>query len=126
MRQPPFLGRRLPAAAVAGVWGYHGLWCKLLRRCPDQLDVIADVPLVGGRRAGAALTALGAAEVALAAWVLSARGARAAAWTQTALLAGMNGGGFVWGRQHIPHPRALLAENAAFLALVWWAAVNDE
>jgi hypothetical protein len=37
----------------------------------------------------------------------------------------MNGGGLAWGRRHISAPRALLAENAAFLALVWWAAAND-
>jgi hypothetical protein len=31
-----------------------------------------------------------------------------------------------FARRHIPQPKAVLAENAAFLALVWWAAVNDE
>jgi hypothetical protein len=111
---------------VAGVWLYHGLWCKLLERCPDQLAVVADAPVVGGRRARTSLRMLGAVEVAFAAWVISARRPREAAWAQTTLLAAMNGGGLAFARRHIPQPKALLAENAAFLALVWWAAVNDE
>jgi hypothetical protein len=81
--------------------------------------------VVGGGRARSSLRALGAIEVALAAWVISAQRPRGAAWAQTALLVGMNGGGLAFARRHIPQPKALLAENAAFLALVWWAAVND-
>jgi hypothetical protein len=108
------------------VWLYHGLWCKLLERCPDQVAVVSDAPVVGGRRARTSLRALGAIEVALAAWVISARRPRAAAWAQTALLVTMNGGALAFARRHIPQPNVLLAENAAFLALAWWAAVNDE
>ena len=58
--------------------------------------------------------------------MLSARRPRAAAVTQSALLVAMNAGGLAFARRHIPQPKALLAENAAFLALVWWAAANDE
>ena len=125
MPQPAQLGRRFPAAAVAGVWLYHGLWCKVLRGCPDQVRVVEEVPFLSKRAAGVALTALGVVEVALAAWVVSGSRPRAAAAAQTALVAGMNASGLYWGRRHIAHPRALLAENAAFLALAWWAAETE-
>ena len=107
------------------MWVYHGLWCKVLARCADQLAVVADLPFVPRPLARAALTALGLTEVALAAWVLSRRAPREAALAETALLALMNGGGLLWSRRHIAHPTALLAENVAFLALVWWTARND-
>jgi hypothetical protein len=125
LRQPRQFGRRLPAAAVAGVWLYHGLWCKVLGRCPEQLDIVAAVPLLPRRLAKPAIVALGVAEVAFAGWVISGRRPLLAASAQTALLAGMNGGGLVWGKKHIPAPKALIAENVAFTTLVWWAAQND-
>lgn len=125
MVPPRQFGRRFAAAAVAGVWLYHGFWCKLLGRCPEQERVVADVPGLGGRRAQVALLALGFAETALAAWVISGRRPRLAAATGTALVAGMNAGGFAFGRRHIEAPRTLLAENLAFLAAAWWAAEND-
>ncbi|HEV8229348.1 MAG TPA: DoxX-like family protein [Candidatus Limnocylindria bacterium] len=126
MRQPSQFGRRLPAAAVAGVWLYHGLWCKVIARCPDQLAVVADLPFVPRRLARVALGALGLVEIALAMWVLSARSPRMAALAETSLLSVMNGGGLLWSRKHIAQPTALLAENAVFLLLVWWTARNDE
>jgi hypothetical protein len=126
VRQPQQFGRRLPAAAVAGIWLYHGLWCKVLGRCAEQLRIVEDVPLVPRALARPALVALGVVEVGLSAWVISGRRPREAAVAETALLALMNGGGLVWGRRHIVAPRALAAENLAFLGLVWWAAVNEE
>ena len=122
MLPPSQFGRRFAAAAVAGVWLYHGLWCKLLERCPEQARVVADMPGLSGRRAKAVLLALGAVETALAAWVISGRRPRLAAAMGTALVTGMNAGGFAFGRRHIEGPRALLAENLAFVAAAWWAA----
>jgi hypothetical protein len=80
-------GRRFPAAAVAGVWLYHGLWCKLLGRCPDQAEVVAAVPGLRGSRARAALLGIGVVETAFALWVVSGRRARLAAAGGTALVA---------------------------------------
>jgi hypothetical protein len=37
----------------------------------------------------------------------------------------MNAGGFAFGRRHIAAPKALLLENACFLALAWLAAELD-
>jgi hypothetical protein len=109
---------------VAGVWLYHGAWCKLLGRCEDQARIVAAVPALR-RVAKETLYALGVVETAFAAWVISRRAPRLAAAAQTGLLLGMNAGGLIWGRRHIPAPRGLVAENLAFLALVWWAAESD-
>jgi hypothetical protein len=77
------------------------------------------------RLAEPALVGLGVVEMALAAWVISGRLPRRAAMAETALLGVMNWGGLAWGRSHIPAPKALIAENFAFLGLLWWAAHND-
>jgi DoxX-like family len=118
-------GRRFPAAAVTGVWLYHGLWCKLLGRCPEQLNVVASVPRLRGRAAKPVLLGIGVVETALAAWVVSGRRPRGAALTGTLLVAAMNAGGLTFGRRHIPAPKMLIAENVAFLALAWLAAEED-
>jgi uncharacterized membrane protein YphA (DoxX/SURF4 family) len=118
-------GRRFPAAAVAGVWVYHGFWCKLLDRCPAQLDVVASVPGLRGARARALLLAIGAVETVLAAWVASGRRPRTAAAVGTTMVIGMNAGGLMFGRRHIPAPRMLVAENVVFLGLAWLAAEQD-
>jgi hypothetical protein len=86
---------------------------------------VADLPGLGGRPAKALLLALGAAETALAGWVISGARPRLAAATGTALVLSMNAGGLAYGRRHIPAPKALLLENACFLALVWLAAEAD-
>jgi len=78
------------------------------------------------RLAQPALVALGLTEIVLAGWVISGRRARGAALAETGLLALMNGGGFAFSRQHIAAPKALLAENLAFLAVAWWAALSEE
>ena len=63
--------------------------------------------------------------VSSAAWVISGRRPVDAARAETGLLVAMNGGGLAFSRRHIAAPRALLAENLAFLALVWWTAVSE-
>jgi uncharacterized membrane protein YphA (DoxX/SURF4 family) len=118
-------GRRFAAAAVAGVWLYHGLWCKLLGRCPDQVEVVAAVPGLRGGSARAVLLGIGVVETALALWVVSGRRPRVAAAGGTALVAGMNAGGLLFGRRHIPAAKTMLVENAAFLGLAWLAAEQD-
>jgi uncharacterized membrane protein YkgB len=118
-------GRRFASAAVAGVWLYHGLWCKLLGGCPEQVDVVAAVPWLGGKAAKPVLLGIGAVETALAVWVVSGRRPRTAAAIGTALVAGMNAGGLTFGRRHIAAPNTMIAENVAFLALAWLAAEED-
>ena len=125
MLPPRQFGRRFASAAVAGVWLYHGLWCKVLGRSPEQARVVADLPGLGRRGPKVLLLGLGAAETVLAGWVISGVRPRLAAATGTALVLAMNAGGLAFGRRHIEAPKALLVENAGFLVLVWLAAETD-
>jgi hypothetical protein len=115
-------GLRSARLAVAGVWAYEGLWCKLLGRDADQRRIVALVPGVGELHVPLALAAIGAAETALAAWVLAGRARRAAATAQTVAVVVMNTGGLGWARAQVPHPGRLLAQTAVFVTLVWIAA----
>lgn len=120
----------LPLArlAIALVWLYNGLWCKLLLGCPDHVEIVAgaaaDLRVSTTLRLPATplLWALGAAETALAVWVMTGRGARAAAWVQTLLLVGMNAAGLLFRPESIPRPGALLVHNFVLLVLVWAVA----
>ena len=108
--------------AVALVWLYQGLWCKALGRCPGHQAIVEAVPGLSVRAASFALAGLGIVEVGLAVWVLSGWRPRMAAAAQTLLLAGMNGGGLLWGREHIADPGAMIVQNVAFLTLAWMVA----
>ena len=110
---------RLARVAIALVWLYNGLWCKLLAGCPGHAAIVADVPGVEPVGGGRILAALGLLEAGLAAWVLSGRKPVLAALVQTSLLLAMNVGGLVWGRARIADPAAMVVNNLAFLALVW-------
>ncbi|MEV4508213.1 DoxX-like family protein [Dactylosporangium sp. NPDC049525] len=109
-------------AAVAAVWLYEGLWCKVLGGDGDQQAIVAAVPLLPPALAAAALTGIGLAEVAVAAWVLTGRRARAAAVTQTVLLVAFNAGGLLFAGDRIADAGRMLTANAALLALVWLLA----
>ena len=78
---PPLLVSQI---AVALVWLYEGLWCKLLGGMPLQVDVVEAVPFFGRRAAGRMLRRLGVIECALAVWVLSG-------WRSVARGRGANG-----------------------------------
>lgn len=108
--------------AVAGVWLYEGLWCKLLGREPHQLTVVEAVPRLGPRVGALFLKALGVVEVALALWVLSGSAPWLCALAQTVLLVALNGNGIFWARHIIHDPGGMLVKNFAFLVLAWVAA----
>jgi hypothetical protein len=109
-------------AAVASVWLHQGLCRKLLYGGRRQRDVVAGVPRLGGRRAPAVLRTVGMVEVGLAVWSLSGRRRVAAAIVQTALLAGMNAAGLVWGRSAIADPTDMVLQNLVLLTLAWRVA----
>ena len=115
---PPWLIR----AAVAAVWLYEGLWCKLLGGDPRQLMIVEAVPRYGPRVGALFLKALGVVEVALAVWALSGVAAVPAAVMQTALLVTLNANGILWSRHLIQDPGGMVVKNVAFLVLVWVAA----
>ena len=113
---PPYW---LIRAAVAAVWLYEGLWCKLLRGQPHELKVVESVPYFGPRIGALFLQVLGAVEVALGIWTLSAVAPLQCAMTQTLLLVTLNASGLLWARQIIHDPVGMVIKNSAFLVLVW-------
>jgi hypothetical protein len=111
-------------SAIALVWLYEGLWCKVLGRMPHQEEVLGSHPLFR-RWARPALLSLGLLEVAIAVWVLSGWEAFLAALFQTVLLVTMNVNGLLFARQHIFDPGGMVTKNFAFLVLVW-VSVNGQ
>ncbi len=111
-------------AAIALVWLYNGLWCKLLGRSPRHHDIVAAGPTVGVPPE-LVMALLGVVEVGLAVWVLTVWRPRAAAIAQTVMLIGMNVAGLLFARALIPDPLGMVVTNLAFLALVWLVARAD-
>jgi hypothetical protein len=105
--------------AIALVWLYEGLWCKLLGGVPSQLTVVNAVPRLGPRFGAPFLKLLGLVEVALAVWVMSGISPGICAIAQTALLIVLNANGLLWARRLIHEPAGMIVKNIAFLLLVW-------
>ncbi|HEU4734635.1 MAG TPA: DoxX-like family protein [Kofleriaceae bacterium] len=116
---PPFW---LIHVAVAAVWLYEGLWCKLLGREPHQVSVVEAVPRLGPRIGKLFLKALGVVEVAMAIWAVSGIAPVWCATAQTALLVALNANGIAWARHIIHDPGGMVVKNFAFLVLAWVGA----
>jgi hypothetical protein len=108
--------------AVAGVWLYEGLWCKLLRGEPREFEVVRAVPKYGERCGVPFLLGLGAVEVSVGVWVLSGWRPFLCAVAQTVLLVSLNANGLIWSRHLIHDPKGMIVKNFAFLILAWVAA----
>ncbi len=114
----PFPSAAIIRAAIAAVWLYEGLWCKLLGRTPSQVEVVSAVPRFGAL-AAPFLKALGVLEVALALWAISGIAPPVCAIAQIATLVLLNANGLLWARHIIHEPIGMIVKNAAFLVLVW-------
>ena len=108
--------------AVAAVWLYEGMWCKVLGRSRHEFEVVAQVPFLAPATSHALLRVLGVVETALGIWVLAGWQPIASAIAQTALLVTLNSAGIYFSRQRIPDPAGMLVKNAAFLVFAWVAA----
>lgn len=117
---PPVLVR----SAIAAVWLYEGLWCKVLGRLPSQERIVEAVPFLGPAAGPAFLKALGIVESLLGLWVLSGWEPVWAAIVQTVLLVGMNANGILFARKLIHDPAGMLVKNAALVVLMWVAAAQ--
>ncbi|HEU5458518.1 MAG TPA: DoxX-like family protein [Terracidiphilus sp.] len=106
-------------SAIAAVWLYEGLWCKVLGRLPSQLEVVSAVPRIGVRFGLAFLKTLGVLEALIAVWAFSGIAPAACAVTQVVLLIALNGNGLLWARHRIHDPAGMVIKNLAFLVLVW-------
>jgi uncharacterized membrane protein YphA (DoxX/SURF4 family) len=114
----------LVRAAVAAVWLYEGLWCKLLRGQPHELEVVRAVPGLGTRFGDRVLRSIGLGETGLAIWVILGVAAVECALVQTVLLVSMNAAGLRWARRIIADPAGMIVKNFAFLTLAWVAATR--
>lgn len=108
--------------AVAFVWFYEGVWCKILNGQPRQVRVVEAVPLYGPRIATRLLKLLGVFEAAIGVWILTGIGPIVCAVAQTALLVTLNTCGLLWARRLIDDPAGMVIKNFAFLVLVWVSA----
>ena len=109
----------LVRVAVAGVWLYEGVWCKLMGGSPNELSVVEAVPVYGPRFGKAFLMTLGGVEAFLGAWVLSGWAPGLCALAQTVLLITLNANGLLWSRRLIHDPAGMVFKNFAFLVLAW-------
>ena len=108
--------------AVAAVWLYEGLWCKLLSGEPHQVQVVEAVPRYGPRSGAVFLKLLGMTEVGIAVWAWSDFAPLVCALVQTVLLIALNAAGVFWARHIIHDPAGMIVKNFAFLVLGWVAA----
>jgi hypothetical protein len=113
---------QLVRSAVAAVWLYEGLWCKVLGRERHQVQVVEAVPKLGRIVGRHFLMALGIVEVGLAVWVMSGLTAGFCALAQTVLLVLLNANGLLWARHIIHDPAGMVVKNIPFLLLAWVAA----
>lgn len=108
--------------AMAAVWLYEGLWCKLLSGQPHEFEVVRAVPRWGPRWGEPFLYALGVIEVLIAIWVLSRIAPAWCAAAQTLLLVALNATGIFWSRYLLPDPVGMVLTNAALFVLAWVSA----
>ena len=118
---PPLL---LIRCAVAAVWFYEGLWCKVLGRMPNQKGIVEAVPFLGPTHGPVVLGALGVLECSLGVWGLSGWEPVWAAVVQTGLLVGMNINGLLFARKLIHDPAGMVVKNFVFVLLIWVAAAQ--
>ena len=114
----------LVRSAVALVWLYEGLWCKLLGGVPHQEEVVAAHPLFGKKLASIFLQTLAWVEIALAVWVVAGWQPGLAALAQTVLLVVMNANGLLFARHIIPDPAGMVVKNYGFVLLAWVVAAQ--
>ncbi len=108
--------------AVAAVWFYEGLWCKLLRGDPRQFQIVAAVPYFEPHIGVLFLQLLGVTEVGLGMWAFSGLAPFPCAGAQTFLLVALNANGLIWARHLIHDPAGMVVKNFAFLVLAWVVA----
>jgi hypothetical protein len=111
--------------ALAAVWLVHGVYNKLLGASPRHLAIVQSVPGLQGAAGVRVLIAVGLAEMAIAAWMLSRRAPRWCAAVQTVLLLSMNVVELTFARPLLLWPAGLLPLNLTFLGAVWACALSE-
>ncbi len=117
---PRFL--RALAYGTASVWGFHGLFSKLLQGIPRHRLIVERV--LGSSWAPQATVAIGVGELLMAGWILSGRFPRSCAAAQTVALGAMNLLELRYARDLLLAPWPMVAANLIFLGLAWVLALG--
>lgn len=107
---------------TASVWMVFGTWFKLLGMVPRHRLIIAAV--VGEVAPGPITLVVGAAETALAFWIISGVYPRVSAAVQSLALVTMNTFELIYARNLLLSPGLMIGLNAVFLTVVWYLAVT--
>ena len=114
--QLPLLGRLL----IAAVWLGNGLFAKVLNLVPRHREIVARI--LGEEHAALLTTAIGGAEILMAAWILSKIFPRLCAVTQISLVALMNLLEIWLAPDLLLFGKGNLLPAALFIAFVAWHA----
>lgn len=109
---------------TALVWILFGLGFKVLGLVPRHRGIVAAV--LGEAAAGPVTVAVGLGETALGLWILSGIRPRLCAAAQTLALASMNALELAYARERLLAPVPMVAANALFLAVGWYAALRAD
>jgi uncharacterized membrane protein YphA (DoxX/SURF4 family) len=108
---------------IGGVWIFHGLYSKLLRRIPRHRAIVARI--LGEHHADLATNAIGIAEICLGIWVMTGWQRVPCAAVQTLALIAMNTLEIRLAADLLISARGMVALNAAFLVVIWcWALLG--
>ena len=107
---------------TASVWLVFGTWFKLLGMVPRHRLIIAAV--VGEVAAGPITLVVGAAETALAWWIISGVYPRICAAVQSLAIVTMNTFELIYARNLLLSPGLMIGLNAVLLTVVWYLAVT--
>jgi hypothetical protein len=108
--------------ATAAVWLLFGMWFKVLGMVPRHRSIVAAV--VGEAAAGPVTLFIGAAETAIALWILSGIRPRACAALQSIAIATMNALELSLARELLLAPILMVGANTVFLIIIWYCALK--
>lgn len=107
---------------IGSVWGFHGLYSKLLDGIPRHRLIVARV--LGDEAAAVATVLIGVLEILLGVWAFTHRLPRACATVQTAAIVAMNSLEIARAPDLLISTPGMLLLNAAFLSLGWYSATR--
>lgn len=108
--------------ATAVVWLLFGMWFKVFGMVPRHRLIVAAV--VGEAAAGPLTVLIGAAETAMALWILSGIYPRVCAALQSLAIATMNAVELSQARELLLAPLLMVCANTIFLVVVWYCALK--
>jgi hypothetical protein len=106
--------------AIGSVWGFHGLYSKILNGIPRHRLIVAKI--LGVANAGVSTKVIGVLEVLLGLWAFTGWQPVGCAVVQTAAIVGMNTLEIYLAGELLISAAGMVILNLGFLTLVWlWA-----